>query len=514
MAIEDIKIDISSPIKGENFYGPNIKGVCCIIGKNGVGKTRLLNHIVNGELPILKDGKAIILNPILKNKTDPTIFYYRSIIGNDGISFSKKNEFFIINDVGKIDFTNKRKNLSKVLYSENTLTKNISNTYYKTWFLYSFLNHLPEYESNKIFGSFKDLKEQCYLNFTPIPNVNFLQFLSEELTSRQKIILHRRNPSKKYLLDVLSNDEVLLNKLGSAPKILICLLILIINSSNTKLKSTFINRIISKEDDFDLNLFINEIGRNHIDFLTEIKMMSNPISLSSSINSNKHPHLSEFILNHENSIKYFFYEVKHRQTEDDFIFSSGDTAILDFISKLTHTYVQYAKSNKQKNKYLFALDEVDLAIHPERQKGLFKMLIECINTASNIARGLSVQRKFSIILILTSHSPFIVSDLPKINTTYIDIKKNKFGEFETIEIDKDRIENGFASDIHDIFRSSFFLHSGLVGGFAVETIRQNIINKLNTNLLIKDRKLLKKYILLIGDNLMRTAALEKLNNIE
>lgn len=137
------------------------------------------------------------------------------------------------------------------------------------------------------------------------------------------------------------------------------------------------------------------------------------------------------------------------------------------------------------------LEEVELYFHPELQKQLVKYIIDGIGQLNFISiRGINV--------ILVTHSPFVLSDIPASNILAL---KKDGTVIEGIR--------SFGSNIHDMLKESFFLQSGWIGDFAKDHIRR-IIEKLKGEELEKEeRDKLHRSIMLIDEPVMRTMLLEK-----
>ncbi len=137
------------------------------------------------------------------------------------------------------------------------------------------------------------------------------------------------------------------------------------------------------------------------------------------------------------------------------------------------------------------LEEVELYFHPELQKQLVKFIIDGIGQLE----FMSIQ---GINIILVTHSPFVLSDIPSSNI---------------LALTKDgSAANGirsFGSNIHDLLKDSFFLETGWIGDFS-KTHIQRIIDRLkdgNRNKENGDR--LHRDILLIEEPVIRTLLLEE-----
>ena len=134
--------------------------------------------------------------------------------------------------------------------------------------------------------------------------------------------------------------------------------------------------------------------------------------------------------------------------------SNGERFLIRFIFNLVF-YLMKIK----KERFLFInilLDEIDLGLHPQWQKKFLNFIL-------NIFKNYSIK----LNIILTSHSTFILSDLPKENIIFLEKGKQVYP-----------FEDGkqtFGANIHTLLSHGFFMKEGLMGEFAKEKI-QSIIN--------------------------------------
>ena len=107
-------------------------------------------------------------------------------------------------------------------------------------------------------------------------------------------------------------------------------------------------------------------------------------------------------------------------------------------------------------------DEIEITVHPEVQRGLVKNLITFFE---EFFEG------YKIHLIFASHSPVLLSDIPKSNVCFMERDNNT--EPPTVKIrDNCEMENTFGANIHTLHRSSFFMKHGTAGQFATEKIKK------------------------------------------
>jgi hypothetical protein len=188
--------------------------------------------------------------------------------------------------------------------------------------------------------------------------------------------------------------------------------------------------------------------------------------------------------------------------------SSGERALLNLFSWIVffpqYRKIRYGELGGLRDNILLLIDELDLYCHPAWQQKLIYYLLEELRIQF---AGKNVQ------LIFTTHSPIVLSDIPKSNTVYL----RRSGDGKML-IDKPHNHyETFGSNIYKLFNDAFFLEkSGQIGEFAKRKI-ENIIKNLwddkeNKIRAIKKNKFyeLQHQIEMIGDNLLREKLLDML----
>ncbi|WP_297482995.1 AAA family ATPase [Sulfurimonas sp.] len=137
--------------------------------------------------------------------------------------------------------------------------------------------------------------------------------------------------------------------------------------------------------------------------------------------------------------------------------------------------------------FLFLMDEPDLSLHPQWQK---KYLFELYNLLNRI--------NFTFNIILTTHSPFILSDLPKENIKFL-----KGGKQTEVNIDT------FGANIHTLLSHGFFMQDGLIGEFAKKKMNEVIKILKRKRVSQKNLDYCKKIISIIGEPILKST-LEKM----
>ncbi|EQB4875325.1 AAA family ATPase [Enterococcus sp. C57] len=184
--------------------------------------------------------------------------------------------------------------------------------------------------------------------------------------------------------------------------------------------------------------------------------------------------------------------------EDEIVYtwrnlSSGENAFLSIFSRLYEVKFEF-------NKFIvLVIDEGDMSFHPEWQQ-------QWVNILTNILEEVFKINRFQIIV--STHSPFILSDLP--NNNILLLGKDCYTDTHDLKL-------SFGSNIQDLLTHKFFINSGLTGAFA-----KNKINGVIDSLLENDTqpdKILdnKKIINMIGEPLVRKKVhdlyMEKMNDV-
>ena len=172
--------------------------------------------------------------------------------------------------------------------------------------------------------------------------------------------------------------------------------------------------------------------------------------------------------------------------------SSGHKAYLNLFASL-HKELKKARQSH----LLLCIDEGDLYLHPKWQIEFFDKLL---NILPIIYSG-------KVQLILTSHSPFLLSDLPKQNITILDK-----GE-EGLTLDGVKLStNTFGGNLYNLYSEPFFLGNKRMSDFAYNKIKNLIDVAENKTFGEHERTELIKASKLIGDEIIKFRLKELLND--
>jgi predicted ATPase len=177
--------------------------------------------------------------------------------------------------------------------------------------------------------------------------------------------------------------------------------------------------------------------------------------------------------------------------------SSGEQHILQLFARF-YSLKQELKNNQH---LLILIDEGETSLHPQWQKQYIKLLKEILPL---------IFENTPIQIILTSHSPFIVSDLPKENIIFLDTDEQN----NTQVVDGLKQKETFGANIHTLFTDAFFMDGGLMGDFAKEKINAVIdfLNNKPSSIKNNEEEEAQKYINLIGEPIIKRHLQKMLNN--
>lgn len=141
--------------------------------------------------------------------------------------------------------------------------------------------------------------------------------------------------------------------------------------------------------------------------------------------------------------------------------SSGQRQLINSVTTFAYHLKNidsvWERNNTDENKYknvCVIFDEMDLYMHPDYQTMMIELLIQ-------VTEGLGLKHVKGLQIICASHSPFILSDIPRSNVLFLEN-----GE-EYLSSKKMRT---FAANIGDLLCDSFFMREGLIGSFSKEKI--------------------------------------------
>lgn len=171
--------------------------------------------------------------------------------------------------------------------------------------------------------------------------------------------------------------------------------------------------------------------------------------------------------------------------------SSGERQFLYMISSLIYHILNIKSVPTSRIHYRcinIVLDEVEICFHPEYQRTFLYKLI-------NLIDRLNLNSYCSFNIIVTTHSPFLLSDIPLQNVLFL-----KDGKV----VENRELKNPFAANVNDILVQSFFLENGFMGEFVKMRIL-SLIKFLTKDNRSKDWNMedARNFISMIGEPLLK-----------
>lgn len=195
--------------------------------------------------------------------------------------------------------------------------------------------------------------------------------------------------------------------------------------------------------------------------------------------------------------------------------STGENNLLSLYSRLysvleanprggsTRGVINHFAPDVKCNNVLLLIDEADLSYHPKWQIRYVDVLLEIV---ADLYRDCQVQ------IIMTTHSPILLSDVPKGNVIYL--KNGKDDSFN-------KHKETFGQNIHTLFTDAFFLHKS-IGDFSGRIIKEvgNDLEELAKGSRKQNKKFSRKLkyyksiTSIIGEPVIRKAFEFKLEEVE
>lgn len=457
-----------------------------IVGKNGAGKTYLLNQIFQNKgilvaekdekicitgknINIRKNGNIVSPDNIGELKDYGILLFSNSLEASNSFSGKEYRENIInLTTISKLHHVN---NYDKVV-SDDVLSQ------------INFINCLNQ-DQRKILNDLMDvpkaiqicLDDQIEERFLKHMLINFLndidtinEFFSYKRSNsnlnqvKKMLTFHVK---RNFVLDFLeeTNYKILINTLND-----------IINDSH--LKNSLLYDMnnegkIKKDEDEEEKAKKLKILK-YYESIEIIETLLLEVEVKNDAVANLSIERNNQFFNRIYQESSHYIELKNPVWEK---ISSGQYYFLNLFGRLNSV-----KETVHSKTLLIMIDEVDLGLHPDWQRRWVKYVPTII---SNIFINTEIQ------LLLTTHSPIILSDLLKDDVSLIGDGASNYN-FRT-----------FANNIHELMAEQFFLQEGVVGAFAKSKI-DYIITDLQEND-VKDDDILKKYEIIqkeIGESMI------------
>lgn len=181
--------------------------------------------------------------------------------------------------------------------------------------------------------------------------------------------------------------------------------------------------------------------------------------------------------------------------------SSGERQFLFTTSCVIYHLMNLRSVGKNRpiyRNYNVVLDEVEICFHPEYQRTFLRDFIMLLNR-------FGITYRCGINILLTTHSPFILSDIPQTNILYLEDGKR---------IDYENFKKPFAANVNDILYQDFFMKKGFMGALAQQKILRLVkfLSSAEESRKSYDMKLADNLIEKVGDPLLKSKLVSLLNS--
>ncbi|RXQ89496.1 hypothetical protein EO244_14105 [Ancylomarina salipaludis] len=550
--------EIKEKLKAIIGFGPNIKSVTAIAGENGSGKSSLCEIILEA-IATMQNG-AFSFNIPFEGIVciDNYLFYHKNltiskgIIEKSGYNIVEYNESPLepeekwFNDFAKTKFIYYSNVLDWRSDLRNSGLENISTQYLMSDVLWSYKDEeynglFPFYREDayRIANFYLNFHEDCpftgpqKIRISPnySGNNRFLKldyythtFKGKEyLDEYQDYILTQIYQSYWFKHEDRSNEVELKDEeiIALTDSLYRLNLLKVICRDKLPEDSELIRKYLFEKGDaeeiFDKGkeiknlLEIFNILINQGEFVTKFRLSR---YASSEERTEWRHHLLNFLIENNNENRTLLREFIALEEEilrddrenlmriNDYFFdsgnSSGEHSFLVLFARIFEILNRKKDYSDIVEEYIVLLDEPEIGYHPAWKKKLLKWLLNFLNSDFH---------DYKFQLIITSHSPYLLSDLPSENVMLL-----KKGVDSKTEIVDSSTRKTFGANIHELLSDSFFLKDGLIGDFAMDIINQLICylkgNQINEQGNLESQKLIE----IIGEPILRNKLQQMLND--
>jgi predicted ATP-binding protein involved in virulence len=451
----------------KNLYDENIN-ISAIVGSNGTGKSTVFEIIAKIQSRVIDEDLEQGLICIFKESTGIKVYSNTDI---------KNRTFSPLTD----------------LYSKFPIIYNSNN------FNNGYFDNLKDNFSTPIFDVFGSdssfLYVQTMLNLVINSNRYLVPKISDAI-HRQKdaFIISEMNRNYKNaktisILEFLDKNATLLPfKFEDDIKIVFSIQINpTTNNINTKNYKDTIIEFFRLEEEFDSeedgdNQEYKEKLRKYKESLEEFKTFLDKYNLDTKPESDtvcfklnnaiKFVNLYKALYKNNPNLKASLFDIQFRNL------SSGEESLILTYSLLANSLNAIGLSANNSNDIIIMLDEIENSLHPKWQQKLILYIRDFLKNMGDIIAA-EHQKRFNFHVILASHSPFIISDIPKQNIIFLD--KNDDNKCKVGDGLKDK-KKTFASNINTLLSDSFFMEDSFVGKFAESKIKEIVGFDLEKNI--------------------------------
>lgn len=483
------ELTINENIDYVSIFPDNIN-ITAIVGENGSGKSSISELLVDFSYQEFHDEKTFLVF------FDNTFIFKQSYTGN-------KVDFSIIN---KTNYTHDDKNDSRTvscIYFSNDVATFFNNPKFHYHSIYSNLDAHYNYHTNLMENNKYPYSNREQINKLETFNTRFKTLLEKDknilIDINKNLIFDSFNKELHFYelgaYFAINNDKSLLKLLNIEKlegktifsdltitkethfyKLLILFRLFKLDDVSKEEIINLIKNDFSKTT-FDLVLCLNILEKfNQYDELENIFTKQNIEDVSSKYKYDK----NEIWIEQETHDIQDNFEISN--TLLNMILESGMVRI-NFLNKLHPDYNYFSLSSGEREyiktfialihhlknasqEFIFIFDEIELGLHPNWQKNLIKDFVNIVSKYINK----------NMNFIFTSHSPFILSDIPKENVIFLEKYKKDEDRNQKEGNCKNATKNielkTFGANIHTLLSDGFFMSDGLMGEFAKGKINE------------------------------------------
>lgn len=449
----------------DNFFYDGISDVSAFIGENGSGKSNCIELICM----VLKGGKSRVKSDFIIITEDDGYFTTHQKISNKipaaYNNFEASNERYDrgVNGINVIYFSNISDD-RQLNFEKSVSNISINSRDHQT---IKFSNQISFINSERFKRLEIDKPDYLLIDVKYYSTgVGYLdsEILKESLSSFTKLLkrkIKELSPTNQFstsirfaiifkmLRNMISKDNNLFTKEFIAKNFLFQEKERMDHTSQRIFEECINHEIFrNSSEKEDIYSIINKLKNNEFETIDEDTKKS-VTSISFTIEYNKNKELIDVLtsfFDNDYLIKFTWWGL-----------SSGHTAYLTLFSSI------YSELKRTRNDAIILIDEGDLYLHPKWQ-------IEFFDKLATVLPSLSTG---NIQLILTSHSPFILSDLPSQCITILKSENNIAKIFEG------QLKSmTFGANLYELYSDAFFLGTKRTGTFAQKKI-ENLLNKID-----------------------------------
>ncbi|CAM3190471.1 AAA family ATPase [Janthinobacterium lividum] len=513
-----------------NFFPYNVTDVVALIGKNGSGKSNALELICNSlkgsKTSILQDFFVITKQSGKKryigyyNFTSPTPPTSRCVDfeehrGNisslDVVFFSNVNDQRRNNFSKEVfDLSENSKNLRSALRWDLDFSKQISFLESPYFSELEIEEPIAAHITVNVFNTFTGIRQNLLSSKNLSELHKFIRRRTKDLQPRTRFALLSQylyyvgflnaylgsvrfsDRGENHLVDLDFDVGYVMDRFTSTEEVLAELI--------RELKKRCMKFGIFKSEKFDIfshpRLADGILLKQQFDFIENLPAMCSDLDMEYSSDAIRERSQQSFIIRYSGYSRNFLQSYAANMSFIRFInldwlgLSSGQKAYLNLFSTLTSALDKVAEDN-----VILLIDEGDLYLHPKWQVDFLYRLLTILSIATN--------RK--IQLILTSHSPLLISDLPRQNIAILGDRESDAQNFNhSLET--------FGANLYDLYAGPLFLEgmtSGLFSSLKIRDFMKLLDNKSYTAI---EKEYIEDFLNILGDKIFKFKFEEIYNN--